>query len=31
MLGFPSILHIVIVAGVGPLSGKGPQLNRSYR
>ena len=28
MLGLPSISLIVIVAEVGPLSGKGPELNR---
>ena len=28
MLGLPSISLVVIVAEVGPLSGKGPELNR---
>ena len=28
ILGFPNILRIAVVAEVGPLSGKGPELNR---
>ena len=28
ILGFPNILRIFVLAGVGPLSGKGPELNR---
>ena len=28
ILGFPNISRIAVVAEVGPLSGKGPELNR---
>ena len=30
LLEFPNISHITVVAEVGPLSGKDPQLNRCF-